>query len=99
MATTPEGKVKARVKALLDAKGKNLFYWMPVQSGYGRATLDFVGSYHGQFFAIETKAPGKKPTARQQLIIKEMEEAGGQVFTIWDTDGLRDLEVWLSFVP
>ena len=27
--------------------------------------MDFLGCYRGRFFAIETKAPGKKPTLRQ----------------------------------
>lgn len=96
MAMTPEGKVKEAVKKVLtegNRKHKIYQFW-PVQSGYGAATLDCLGAYFGQAFAIETKAPGGKPTPRQRLAIKEMEAAGIQVFVIdGDTSAL---EVWLA---
>ena len=80
MTQTPEGKVKDAIKKYLKSVGA--YYHMPVQSGMGAPTLDFVGCYKGFFFAIEAKAPGKKPTARQKLTIKEMEAAGAGVFVI-----------------
>jgi penicillin-binding protein-related factor A (putative recombinase) len=39
---------------------------MPVPSGYGESTLDYIGCYKARFFAIETKKPGGKLTPRQQ---------------------------------
>lgn len=72
---TPEGKLKDKVKAWLDSIGA--YYFMPVQSGYGRTSLDFLVCYKGQFFAIETKAEGNEPTPRQQLVMTEIEKAGG----------------------
>jgi len=95
---TPEGKVKAKVSALLKTY-KGLFYTMPVPSGYGESTLDYLGCYRGWFFAIETKAPAggtPEPTARQKEIIRKMREAGASVFV---TDGnLSAIQNWLDTV-
>lgn len=93
MAQTPEGKVKAKVSGLLKAT-PGLYYDMPVPGGFGASTLDYVGCYLGRFFAVETKAPGKKPTPRQNQIIARMQAAGAAVFVI-DGD-LTDLENWLT---
>lgn len=93
MATTPEGKVKAKVSALLKAT-PGVYYYMPVPGGYGGSTLDYVACYNKLFFAIETKAPGKKPTDRQKQIIAQIKAAGGAVFVI-DGDTL-ELEKWLA---
>jgi len=90
---TPEGKVKARISRLLSAQS-NIYWFMPVQNGMGKATLDYVGWHHGLPFAIEAKAPGKAPTLRQEHTIGQMVAAGGRVFVIdGDTD---ELEEWLK---
>lgn len=91
---TPEGKVKAKVSAVLKAADR-MYYNMPVPGGYGESTLDYVGCYCGRFFAIETKAPGQKPTDRQRMIIAMMERAGAKVFVI-DGD-TQELEGWLAY--
>lgn len=93
MATTPEGKVKKTVSALLKSV-PDLYFFMPVPSGYGESTLDYLGCYRGQFFAVETKAPGKKPTDRQQMMIERMRKAGGKVFVI-DGD-ISELKAWIT---
>ncbi len=100
MAQTPEGKVKNEVKKVLtDSKrwGKIYQFW-PVQTGYGAATLDCLGCYQGRSFAIETKAPGGKLTARQKLTIREMEAASMTVFVIDGKEKIEDLEMWLEWV-
>lgn len=94
MAATPEGRVKDRVKVLLKEHGA--YFHMPVQNGMGSPTLDFVGCFRGWFFAIETKAGDKQPTARQELTAKEMREAGAAVFLVNDVSGLDELEAWLE---
>ena len=95
---TPEGKVKAKVSALLK-NYEGLWYYMPVPSGYGKSTLDYLGCYKGMFFAIETKAPTggtPEPTDRQKVVIAEMRKAGGVVFV---TDGnLSAIKHWLDTV-
>ncbi len=89
---TPEGKIKRKVSQLLKST-PHCYYHMPVPGGFGGTTLDYVGCQAGRFFAVETKAPGKKPTERQEVIIKQMRAAGAAVFVI-DGD-LSDLEKWL----
>jgi hypothetical protein len=87
---TPEGKVKDKVKKLLNAYG--CYHFWPVQSGYGARTLDCLGCHNGQFFAIETKAPGKKMTEQQTAIGERIEYSRGRVFEISDATGLAELE-------
>lgn len=95
MAATPEAKVKRKVSQLLKA-AEACYYFMPVQTGYGSPTLDYLGSSRGRAFAIETKAPGKKLTARQAVIKKEMEEAGMRTFVIAGAPlEYEELRLWL----
>ncbi len=75
-----EELVKKHVKRML--KRHNCYCFMPVQSGYGAATLDIIGCHKGRFFSIETKAPGKSPSPRQELIMDMMNAAGAAVFVI-----------------
>ena len=81
---TPEGRVKAKVKAYLKSIGA--YYNMPVPNGLGAPSLDFVGCYRGRFFAIETKAGSKGPTPRQEATMKSMQAAGGATFLINDDE-------------
>lgn len=74
MATTPEGRVKDAVKALLHTHGilpaskagafpetTQGWYFMPVPTGHGVAGIhDFVGHHKGRFFTVEAKAPGRR---------------------------------------
>lgn len=82
---TPEGRVKAAVKKLLAEFGSDVYRFMPVQAGFGDTTLDFLCAIKGRFFAIETKAPGKTTTPRQQNTIRQITAAGGVCFVIDDT--------------
>jgi len=51
MATTPEGKVKAKVKKLLDEM--KVYYFCPATGGYGRSGIpDFICCYNGKFLSI-----------------------------------------------
>ena len=70
-----ETKIKDEIRTWLRAQGAYVF--SPTQMGYGTQTLDLLVCWKGLFVAIEVKAPGKKPTARQSLIIDEIMEAGG----------------------
>jgi hypothetical protein len=95
MASTPEGKVKKKIKKVLD-NIPGLYYDMPVPSGYGKSGLDFYGCYIGEFFAIEAKAPKKGPTALQEETLRRIEEAGGKTFVISDERGVQLLDAWLE---
>lgn len=96
---TPEGKVKSSVRKLL-ARYQGMYSYWPVPGGFGRATVDVIGCYRGRFFAIEVKAPGKKPTLRQTQTLSEMQAAMGRTFIIDDVYGgdLMLLEIWLNYL-
>ena len=76
MALTPEGRVKARTRKVLEEL--ECWYFMPPANGYGRAGIpDFVGCLNGQFFAIEAKAGKGKTTALQDREIAQIKSCGG----------------------
>lgn len=93
MATTPEGKVKKMVREYLESI--NAYYFMPVQTGYGKRGLDFHCCIRGFAVFIETKAPGKKLKVPQQVIVREMCDKGGRVFIV---DGEESLKRMVSFI-
>jgi Holliday junction resolvase len=81
MATTPEGKVKAQVKRLLDTHG--VYHFSPNMAGYGRSGVpDIIGCHDGYFLAIECKAGTNKPTALQIRELERIATAGGYAFVI-----------------
>ena len=75
-----EKTVKAAVKKRLKELGAYQFW--PVQMGLGTTTLDCLGCWQGNFFSIETKAPGEKPTMTQNLTASAMRAAGGVVLIV-----------------
>ena len=91
--STPEGKIKEQVKKVLAKYG---VYWhCPVQNGMGSPSLDFICAHYGRYVAIETKAPGKKPTERQWNTMARITAAGGVCFVVHDSVSLAALEAWL----
>lgn len=94
MAATPEGKVKKAIKKVLDASG--CWQYWPVPSGFGRRTVDVLGCHMGDFFAIEAKAPGKKPTRQQEMELEDIADVGGTVFVIDSVDKVQTLKEWLE---
>jgi hypothetical protein len=77
---------------------KKAYVFMPVQGGYGAPGLDFHCAYHGRAFFIEAKAPGKKPTPRQNATAREMRDAGAPVFIVSGPESLKEVEVWMATV-
>jgi hypothetical protein len=90
----PEAKVKAAVKRVLNSIGA--YHHWPVQMGHGAPTLDCIGCYHAVYFAIETKAPGKVPTPRQDNTIRNIASAGGLVMVISTVEGANNIPRWLE---
>ena len=80
---TPEGRIKAKVKRRLDAL-PCLYQFRPVQNGMGAPSLDILVCAGGWFIAIETKAPGKKMTPRQETTATQMRTAGALVLVVSD---------------
>ena len=93
---TPEGKVKERLKRLL--KKYSVYYDMPVMNGMGAPTLDFVCCLNGCYITIETKAPGGKPTKRQEITMNEVRQAGGFVFVVAVDRDFDILEAYLQML-
>jgi hypothetical protein len=94
---TPEGRVKKRVKRLLESYGKSVYTHWPVLNGMGKPTLDCIGCVNGAYFAVETKAPGEVMTERQGITRRDMEAAGGTVFAIdGDEIVLAELRAWIE---
>lgn len=76
---TPEGKVKLKLKKILDKLGA--YYFFPATGGYGRNGVpDVVGCIAGKLFAVECKAVGGKPTALQLRELEKIRRAGGIAF-------------------
>ena len=97
MTTTPEGRVKAKVKALL--KKYNIYHFMPATGGYGRSGVpDIIACMRGRFLAIECKAGAGKLTPLQSRELALIEEAGGLAYVI-NEDSIESLEIALiSFI-
>lgn len=94
MARTPEGKVKDKVKKLLDRKG--VYHFSPYMAGFGRAGVpDIIACVAGSFYAIECKAGSSKPTALQQKEMQKIVDAGGQVMVISETN-IGQVEEYLN---
>lgn len=86
---TPEGRVKAKVGRALDKLGPEAWRFMPVQTGFGAAALDYLICYRGRFIAIETKAAKKKLTPRQTVTAQRIANAGGLVIIIEGEEGAK----------
>ena len=93
---TPEGKVKAAVKRVLDRYKDNTYYFFVPQNGYGRAGVpDIVGCCCGVFFAIECKAGKGTTTALQDKELTAINAAGG-ISMIVREDNISNVEEMLS---
>ncbi len=108
MAATPENKVKQMVRGVLDEFSediqigqfhvKTLYQFWPVPSGFGASSLDCIVCYYGLALYIETKAPKKRPTPRQDLTIAEIVGSGGMTMVIDSKEGCDLLRQWLNLV-
>ena len=73
---TPEGEVKQEI--LHGLVGLDAYYFMPVQTGFGKRTVDILACYKGRFIAIECKrAEGGVLTKIQRDVLRTVEACGG----------------------
>lgn len=96
MAMTPEAKVKARVRKILDEMG--IYHFMPPANGFGRAGIpDIVGCYAGRFVAFECKAGRGKTTALQDRELENIRKAKGLAFVINEdnVEQIKELLQWM----
>jgi len=94
MAMTPEAKVKAKVKKILDSY--STYYFMPIGGPYAsRGVPDIVGSYKGKFFAIECKAGKGKLSMLQERALRLINESGARAIMV-NEDNLDDVVTLLE---
>jgi len=92
MATTPEGRVKTKVRAWLKSHG--YWFFQPVSNGMGAHGIpDFICCFQGKFVGIECKAPGKRSntSALQDQQIAAIQAAGGMAVVVDDVGQLNEL--------
>ena len=92
MAATPEAKVKARIRKILDTTGA--YYAMPIGTGYGNSGVpDFLICSKGRFIGVEAKAGKGKTTALQELHLEKIRASGGIALVINENniDELKEL--------
>lgn len=94
MARTPEAAVKAKIHAMLKARGAYAVNYIGGISA-NNGTPDILACLQGRFIAIEAKAGNNKPTDLQTLNLKRIDEAGGLAMVINETN-LSVLEVMLD---
>lgn len=89
MATTPEGRIKAKLDRMLKAEG--VWFYSPQAGPFGVAGIpDRVAIITGQFVGIECKADKtKKPTALQLKCMRDIEAAGGKCFVVYDDETIE----------
>lgn len=97
MASTPEAKVKAAVKKILDERG--IYHFSPVQNGMGRAGIpDIIGCFNGRFLGIECKAGKGKTTALQDLELEKIRKAKGFTYVVNEQNiqDFKELLQWMT---
>jgi hypothetical protein len=95
-AMTPEGKIKKKLTDML--KNEKVWYFLPAANGMGRAGIpDVIAIVEGQFIGIECKADAtKKPTALQMECAKQIRNAGGYWFLVYDDYSIADVQTWIQ---
>ena len=102
MGMTKEGRIKLSVDRVLQrVQSANLarpdvWWFKPVQAGFGTRALDYIGCIKGRFFAIETKRPGEYLTRFQKLTALQMMLAGAAVWIITEYETVEAFERWLE---
>lgn len=71
---------------------------MPVPSGFGRRTLDYLICFDGLFIGIEAKQPDGKTTALQDAVLAEIRAAGGTTFVVKNEEDVKVLEKFFDSV-
>lgn len=96
-----ESHIKKLVKEYLRGV-PDLWYYMPVSIGMGAHGIpDFIGTYKGKAFFIETKAPGRRGEVNQGLSglqvaqRKKIEAAGGGYFIVDGEESLTTVIDWV----
>lgn len=83
MATTPEGKVKLRIKQILKEQFPDAWFFWPRGTMMGRSGIpDLIICYRGYFIGVEVKAGRNRPTALQERELQGIQAAGGAALVV-----------------
>lgn len=92
MATTPESKVKRKIKHFLDQQG--VYHFSPIGGPYStKGVPDIICCVQGKFLAIEVKAPGREHvvTTLQRYNIHQITKAGGHAIVASNVETVQVL--------
>ena len=95
MSTTPEGRVKKKLDAMLKAEG--VWFFSPQAGPYGRAGIpDRIACANGTFIGIEAKADASKtPTKLQELCGEAIITSGGHWFLVYDNETIEQVRAFI----
>lgn len=88
--STPESRVKAAVKRLLETS--HVYFFFPSANGYGHVGIpDIIAAKNGHFIGIECKAGKGKTTALQERELQKIRDAGGTALVVRE-DNMDELQ-------
>lgn len=95
---TPESKIKGMLDVMFKREG--VWYFSPQAGPYGVAGIpDRIAIVCGLFVGVEVKANARcKMTALQKRRKKEIEEAGGHHFLVYDRETIEQVRRFISHV-
>lgn len=92
---TPEGKVKAKIRAVLKRRG--IQYIMPVGTAYSASGIsDYILNVGGIFAAVEAKTSTGKLTALQSKFLADTTRHNGATFIVYGEGSIAAFEAWLD---
>jgi hypothetical protein len=95
---TPEGKVKAKLTAMLKTKAPHVWWTSPIATQYTKAGVpDVLLCVCGIFVGVEVKAsPSKSLTPHQEREGWAINEAGGKFWVVNCKEKIEQLEGFID---
>lgn len=91
----PERRISVRIIKYLNSLPECWAFKVHGSEMQTAGVPDILACYRGRFIGIETKMPGKKPSAMQEYIIGLIREADGMVLVAHSLD---EVKTWIKKV-